>query len=89
MNYSEARKIVDEIINGKKKVKVDGNLGVMLSYLLKEKEEHNGKHDNRVKRFEKIEKMNMPSVILTNEARMMGSSEGAIYAYNYAINVAM
>lgn len=28
MNYSEARKIVDEIIDGKKKVKVDGSLGI-------------------------------------------------------------
>ena len=78
MNYSEARKIVDEIIDGKKKVKVDGSLGVLISYLSKEKEEHNGKYDNRVKRYEKIEKMNMPSIILINEARMMGSSEGAI-----------
>lgn len=89
MNYSEARKIVDEIIDGKKKVKVDGSLGVLISYLSKEKEEHNGKYDNRVKRYEKIEKMNMPSIILTNEARMMGSSEGAIYAYDDAIKVAM
>ena len=56
MNYSEARKIVDEIIDGKKKVKVDGSLGVLISYLSKEKEEHNGKYDNRVKRYEKIEK---------------------------------
>ena len=39
MNYSEARKIVDEIIDGKNKVKVDGSLGLLLSYLSKEKDE--------------------------------------------------
>lgn len=89
MNYSEARKIVDEIIDGKKKVKVDGSLGVLLSYLSEEKEWHTDKYDNRVKRYEKLEKMNVPSIILTNEARMMGNHEGSRYAYNDAIKVAM
>ena len=50
MTYTEARDIIDPIIDGKKKVKVDGSLGLMLSYLSKEKEEHKGKYDNRVKR---------------------------------------
>lgn len=88
MTYLEGRKIVDEIIDGKKEVEVKGKIGALLDYLSDKKDKHSEEGKYRYERYEKLEKIKAPEIILNNEMRMYGEHKGKADAYDDAIKVA-
>ena len=88
MDYLEGRKIVDEIIDGKKEVEIDDRMGALLDYLSDEKDVNAKKCKRREERYERLSKINAPDIILQNECRMMGEHSGLEKAYDDAIKVA-
>lgn len=61
MTYLEGRKIVDEIIDGKKEVEVKGKIGALLDYLSDKKDKHSEEGEYRYERYEKLEKIKAPA----------------------------
>ena len=88
MTYLEERKIVDEIIDGKKEVEVKGKIGALLDYLSDKKDKHSEEGEYRYERYEKLEKIKAPEIILSNEMRMYGENKGKADSYDDAIKVA-
>ena len=87
MTYLEAREIVDEIIDDKRDVEVEGKMGVVIDYLLEQKRINDNKHNDRMERFDRLSKINAPDIILQNEVRMSGEHEGRAYAYDDAAKI--
>ena len=54
MTYLEAREIVDEIIDDKRDVEVEGKMGVVIDYLLEQKRINDNKHNDRMERFDRL-----------------------------------
>ena len=87
MTYLEAREIVDEIIDDKRDVEVEGKMGVVIDYLLEQKRINDNKHNDRMERFDRLSKISAPDIILQNEVRMSGEHEGMNYANDDAASI--
>lgn len=85
MNYIEMRKVIDEIIDGKRDVQPEGNLKALFEWLQAGKKEHEEKTERRMKRLERLTEINAPDIIIQNEIRMAGEHRGYAKAMEDAL----
>lgn len=88
MNYIETRKIIDEIIDGKKDVAPEGKLNILLEYLIGEKEEHESRLETSKERYQSLSEKKAPEIILLKEVRLSGKHAGFAEACDDAALIA-